>query len=97
MARQESSYGNQIEIEFSENGKTYRAFYAHLSAISVSLFQVVKEGQVIGSTGHTGNANNLPLAQRHLHFEIRTDGGAGKHGSIDPSILLGGDILICHQ
>lgn len=90
------NYGNQIELTFIWNGAQYRAFYAHLSEIVVAVMSEVSEGQVIGQTGHTGNASNLPPNQRHLHFEIRTKHGHGKHGSIDPSMLLGASLLTCH-
>jgi murein DD-endopeptidase MepM/ murein hydrolase activator NlpD len=91
------NYGNQIELSFIRNGTPYRAFYAHLSKIFVAVMSEVSEGQVIGQTGHTGNAWNLPSHQRHLHFEIRTKHGHGKHGSIDPSMLLGASLLTCHS
>ena len=90
------NYGNQIELQFRWNGIQYTAFYAHLSVIYVAVMSNVGEGQVIGTTGHTGNAHNLPPNQRHLHFEIRTKHGHGKNGSVDPATLLGGTLLACH-
>jgi murein DD-endopeptidase MepM/ murein hydrolase activator NlpD len=94
--RSTKNYGNQIQLEFLSNGKNYIAFYAHLHSIYVHKHAHVMQGKVIGSTGHTGNAHNLSPSQYHLHFEIRTKHGAGKHGSIDPAILLGGEMLTCH-
>jgi murein DD-endopeptidase MepM/ murein hydrolase activator NlpD len=92
------SYGYQVEIEFIMNGTKYRAFYGHLHDFNVQVLQEVSEGQVIGSTGHTGNAHNLPKDQWHLHFELREVHGHGhhlNHNSVDPAILLGGKILTC--
>jgi len=38
----------------------------------------VTEGTVIGQTGNTGNASDLPPRERHLHFEIAKKWPAGK-------------------
>lgn len=43
------------------------ALYAHLSKISVQLGEIVKEGDLIGYSGDTGEACPTP----HLHFELR--------------------------
>lgn len=54
--------------------------YAHLSAIHVRAGEEIQNGQVIGLSGHSGNA-----AGPHLHFEI------WRHGrEVDPVPLLGG-------
>ncbi len=44
--------------------------YGHLSKIFVTNYQVLRQGQIIGSVGKTGNANH-PAIQPHLHFEVR--------------------------
>ena len=52
----------------------WKAYYAHLDQKKVSVGQVVKKGQVIGTVGNTGNAKHTPA---HLHFGIyKTFGGA---------------------
>jgi len=53
--------------------------YAHLSTIEVDKDDYVKAGQVIGKSGHSGNAHNMtevgPYSKEkygaHLHFEAR--------------------------
>ncbi len=51
----------------------YSTYYCHLSKIAVNEGQRVKEGQVIGSVGKTGNADFEGM-KPHLHFEIHKNG-----------------------
>jgi len=59
-------YGNLIVIN---HGNGYETFYGHLSGFNVVPGQIVTKGQVIGSSGNTGNSSGP-----HLHFEIRING-----------------------
>ena len=59
-------FGNLIVVN---HGNGYETFYAHLSGISVVPGQIVYQGNVIGSTGNTGNSSGP-----HIHFEIRANG-----------------------
>ena len=56
--------GLYIEID---HGNNYRTRYGHLSAIAVSVGQAVQAGQIIGSTGSTGNSGAA-----HLHFVLQS-------------------------
>ncbi len=56
-------YGNLIVIN---HGNGFETFYAHLSAINVVPGQIVYQGNVIGTSGDTGNSSGP-----HIHFEIR--------------------------
>jgi murein DD-endopeptidase MepM/ murein hydrolase activator NlpD len=56
-------YGNYIVIRHSNGTQT---LYAHSSKIIVSAGDVVKQGDVIGLVGSTGESTGP-----HLHFEIR--------------------------
>jgi murein DD-endopeptidase MepM/ murein hydrolase activator NlpD len=47
-----------------------KSYYLHLSEIAVKKYQLVKQGQVIGKVGKTGNARYKGI-RPHLHFEIR--------------------------
>ncbi len=71
-----SGYGRVIVLR--HHGST-RSLYGHLSAIRVTQGQHVDGGQVIGLSGHSGNARGP-----HLHFEVRRWGAAE-----DPVPLLG--------
>ncbi|MFH1856018.1 MAG: M23 family metallopeptidase [Candidatus Omnitrophota bacterium] len=64
--------GNYVVIQHLHNLKSY---YLHLSEIKVKKGQLVKQAQVIGTVGNTGNANQKGM-KTHLHFEIREDGKA---------------------
>ena len=70
-------YGNMVEIQHAD-GTTSR--YAHLSAFKTSVGKPVKQGQVVGLVGSTGQSTGP-----HLHFEIRKNGYP-----IDPLGVLGG-------
>ena len=59
-------YGKTVVIN---HGYGQITRYAHMSNVTVTVGQYVKQGQVIGYSGSTGNSTGP-----HLHFEIRIDG-----------------------
>lgn len=71
--KKSAGYGNYIMIYHgkNDNGISYYTIYGHLSALKVSAGETVKQGQIIGITGSTGNSTGA-----HLHFEIRENGTA---------------------
>ncbi|SET09902.1 Peptidase family M23 [Oceanobacillus limi] len=73
-------FGNAIFISHYIDGQSYTTVSAHLSSMSVSPGQEVKQGQVIGRTGNTGNSTGP-----HLHFEVHI-GGYGN--PVDPMKYL---------
>lgn len=74
-----ASYGNYVKID---HGNGYSTLYAHLEKVTVKKGQVVKQGQVIGMMGNTGNSYGA-----HLHFEVRKD-----NTRIDPTPYLEKDL-----
>ena len=60
------SYGYYIKLDHGEGMET---LYAHCSAITVTAGQRVRQGEVIGYVGTTGNSTG-----NHLHFEIWANG-----------------------
>lgn len=70
-------YGNLIVVN---HGNGYETFYAHLNGISVVPGQIVYQGNVIGTTGNTGNSSGP-----HIHFEVRINGAQD-----DPCWYVGG-------
>lgn len=59
-------YGYHIRINHND---TFDTLYAHCSSICVTVGQKVKQGEVIGYVGTTGNSTG-----NHLHFEVWQNG-----------------------
>lgn len=55
-------YGYHIKVNHND---TFDTLYAHCSSICVTVGQKVKQGEVIGYVGTTGNSTG-----NHLHFEV---------------------------
>ncbi|MBC1723756.1 peptidoglycan DD-metalloendopeptidase family protein [Listeria seeligeri] len=72
-------YGNVVLIEHSLNKEW--TLYAHQSKLLVKTGQKVKQGDVIGQVGSTGQSTGP-----HLHFEIRKE---KMGGWVDPAPVLG--------
>jgi len=70
------------------------AFYGHLAVASAKPGCAAEEGERLGLTGNSGNAEGTPL---HLHFEIRREANLGKglQGRINPAELLGFQYYQC--
>lgn len=62
----QGSYGNLVVITHDNGAQTY---YAHNSALLVSVGDRVYQGQAIAKAGSTGNSTGP-----HCHFEIRING-----------------------
>lgn len=60
------SYGYYIKLD---HGGGIETLYAHCSAITVTAGQRVRQGEVIGYVGTTGNSTG-----NHLHFEVWENG-----------------------
>lgn len=64
------SYGNMVRLRLSDyRGQTLQTRCAHLSRFAVAAGQPVREGDLLGYSGQTGNC-----AGAHLHFEVILDG-----------------------
>jgi RHS repeat-associated protein len=67
--------GNVVFITARVAGHTVRIGMAHMSTIAVKDGQHVREGAtMIGTSGDTGNAKGLPVAEQHVHLTVRVDG-----------------------
>ena len=70
-------YGQYIVID---HGNGIQSLYAHASQLYVTCGQQVTRGTVIAAVGSIGNSTGP-----HLHFEIRSGGGAINPGSVLPA------------
>lgn len=61
-----SGYGNYVVVD---HGGGYTTLYAHLTSVSVSVGQMVGQGDTVGITGSTGNSTGP-----HLHYEVMING-----------------------
>lgn len=63
-----ASYGNYVTIDHGRTptGNTYITLYAHMVRTAVSTGAHVKQGQVIGYAGSTGNSTGP-----HVHVEVK--------------------------
>ena len=59
-------YGKRVDI-YHGDGVVTR--YAHCSSVLVTAGDEVRQGDLIGLVGRTGNASG-----NHCHFEVRMDG-----------------------
>lgn len=64
------SYGNLVRIRHADyKGRKLQTLYAHLKESKVKYGEAVKEGELIGYSGNTGNSKGP-----HLHFEVWLNG-----------------------
>ncbi len=71
--------GNYVELEHQAG---LRSLYAHLNSVQVEAGARVRQAEVLGSVGKTGNAKH-PWITPHVHLEVVKD-----NHSIDP-VLIG--------
>jgi hypothetical protein len=83
-----AGFGTYVRIDTG----THLVYAAHLWTVAVREGQQVTAGQVIGTSGNTGNSTGP-----HLHFEVRDKSGSPwRYGAVDPGLWLmedGGDVL----
>lgn len=66
-ARQNNGMGKYVILRHFGGVST---IYGHLSQIYVRQGEIIRQGEVIGAVGKTGNANYRDILP-HLHFEVR--------------------------
>ena len=77
--------GNVLYLR--SHGGAYDFYYAHLDryAPGLEVGQTVRQGDVLGFVGNTGNARRTPP---HLHFQVLDRGGRGRGTPVNPHRLL---------
>jgi murein DD-endopeptidase MepM/ murein hydrolase activator NlpD len=63
-----NGYGNVVEVD---HGNGYTTLYAHNSAFTVKVGDLVRAGQQIAKAGNTGRSTGA-----HIHFEVHQNGVA---------------------
>lgn len=99
--RSGGAYGRHVILRFehrlagAEPGSavpdTLYAAYCHLNAVAVEPGQRVRQGDLIGRCGDSGNARGMIGTDAHLHFEIRTHltVGRGLSRRLSPLAVFG--------
>ena len=77
---QTTGYGNTIKVD---DGSGTVTVYSHNSDNGVSVGDKVQRGDVIGTSGQTGNAAGQPASEAHVHFEVQVNGQR-----VDPATWL---------
>lgn len=71
--------GYGLTVVLRHNKDTEETLYGHLSELFVKPGETVKQGEVIGRVGSTGNSTGP-----HLHFEFRQQSSDGSWVTMDP-------------
>lgn len=74
------SWGNHTVIEHKDG---YVTLYAHQAKLLTKVGEEVKQGQLIGYVGSTGNSTGP-----HLHFEVCEDTSLSKDKLVDPLLVI---------
>ncbi len=75
--------GYGLAVVLRHNKDTEETLYGHLSELFVKPGELVKQGEVIGRVGSTGNSTGP-----HLHFEFRQQNPDGSWVTMDPGQAL---------
>ena len=72
-------YGNYVIIYHGKmsDGNTYSTLYGHMKSVATSAGKYVKQGEIIGYVGSTGNSTG-----NHLHLEVWK--GGSKANAVNP-------------
>lgn len=79
--------GYGLTVVLDHVGGQSQTLYGHMSELFVRPGQVVRQGEVIGRVGSTGNSTGP-----HLHFEVRQRDAAGNWVAIAPESHLEGSV-----
>ena len=85
-----SANGNYIFIETYIDAKLRTFCYLHLTDVYVSVGDSVTPGQIIGTSGITGNYSVKKSGGKHLHLQIK-DGPhyiSAEDDSLDPELFI---------
>lgn len=75
--------GNTVILYHNVNGAQYTTMYLHLDYISVSIGQIVAQGEKVGGAGTTGSSTGV-----HLHFQVSTGHNDWGSNTINPRNIV---------
>jgi hypothetical protein len=94
----ESSYGNVVVVKVNldkpikdingTNKTVIYTRYAHLNTVNVTVGQKIKQGDIIGTAGCSGNAARIEKSEFHVHIEANSTNTWTGNRDIDPLSLL---------
>jgi hypothetical protein len=58
--------------------------YSHLQTISVKKGDIIKQGQLIGYTGNSGNASKIGSWRYHMHLQVYKTNTNNKYNRVNP-------------
>ncbi len=79
--------GYGLTVTIDHTGGKSQTLFGHMSELFVHPGQYVRQGEVIGRVGSTGNSTGP-----HLHFEVRQQDAQGSWVAIDPGRYLEGSL-----
>lgn len=77
-----TGWGNLVKGVDTKTGEFF--YYAHFASLAVKTGQLVKQGEVLGIMGTTGNSTGI-----HVHFEVRNKTDVRSNGTVDPAPYCG--------
>ncbi|MBQ5881482.1 MAG: M23 family metallopeptidase, partial [Bacteroidales bacterium] len=79
--------GNFVFIESVLNGIVYTFCYLHLKDVYLVVGDAVSPGQIIGTSGITGNYSQTLSGGSHLHLQIK-NGVQSSKKNVDPEFFI---------
>ena len=86
-------FGQYVELR---HGAALTSLYEHLEAVVVSEGDRVRQGQIIGTVGKTGNAR-YRLIKPHLHLEVAQNGAPVDPGALGLVAAIPPELAVTHD
>jgi murein DD-endopeptidase MepM/ murein hydrolase activator NlpD len=86
-----SDLGNYLIIKstksehlLSNEESTLFIAYSHLQSIFLKKGDIIKQGQLIGYTGNSGNASSIDSWRHHVHLQVYRINNSNKYNRVNP-------------
>jgi hypothetical protein len=74
----------KAEHQLANEAETIFIAYGHLQSISVKKGDVIRQGQLIGYTGNSGNASGIREWRYHVHLQVYRINTSNKYNRVNP-------------